>query len=101
MDEIKVDNVPTTIICSKAANDITSYLEDIMVANQISADLACMILRDASSHFERMRADNYSMAIVKDLAQIEALQKENTDLKKATELFNMEETTNDNSENEC
>ena len=41
------------------------------------------------------------MAIVKNLAQIEALQKENESLKKATELFNMEETTNDNSENEC
>ena len=101
MEDIKVVNVPATIICSRAVSDITSYLEEIMAANQISADHMCMVLRDVSSHFERMRADNYSMAIVKNLAQIEALQKENESLKKATELFNMEETTNDNSETKC
>lgn len=101
MEDIKVVNVPTTIICSRAVSDITSYLEEIMAANQISADHMCMVLRDVSSHFERMRADNYSMAIVKNLAQIQALKAENDNLKKATELFNMEETTNDNSENEC
>ena len=101
MEEIKVENIPQTIICSRAVSDITEYLEQVMVANQISADVMCMVLRDVSSHFERMRADNYSMAIIKNQAQIEALIKENESLKKATELFNMEETTNDNSETEC
>lgn len=100
MDGIKVDSVPTTIICSRMVSDVTSYLEEIMATNQISADVMCMVLRDVSSHFERMRADSYSMAIVKNLAQIEALKKENEDLKKVTELFNMEEATNDNSENQ-
>lgn len=100
MEEIKVNNVPATIICSRAVADITVFLEQIMVEQQLSADLMCMVLRDVNSHFERMRADNYSLTIIKNLAQIEALQKENEALKKATELFDMEDTGNDNSENQ-
>ena len=100
MDEIKVSNVPATIICSRAVSDITGFLEDIMAEQQLSADLMCMVLRDVSSHFERRRANDYSLAIIKNLAQIEALQRENEALKKATELFNMEDTGNDNSENQ-
>ena len=100
MEEIKVNNVPSTIICSRAVADITVFLEQIMVEQKLSADLMCMVLRDVSSHFERMRADNYSLTIVQNLAHIEALHKENQALKKATELFNMEDTGNDNSENQ-
>lgn len=101
MEDIKVNNIPSTIICSRAVSDITSFLEDIMREQNLNADVMCMVLRDVSSHFERMRADDYSMAIIKNMAQVEALKKENEDLKKMTELFNMEEKTHDNSENEC
>ena len=101
MEDIKVNNIPSTIICSRAVSDITSFLEDIMREQNLNADVMCMVLRDVSSHFERMRADDYSMAIIKNMAQVEALKKENEDLKKAMELFNMEEKTHDNSEDEC
>ena len=101
MEDIKVNNIPSTIICSRAVSDITSFLEDIMREQNLNADVMCMVLRDVSSHFERMRADDYSMAIIKNMAQVEALKKENEDLKKMTELFNMEEKTHDNSEDEC
>lgn len=100
MENIRVDNIPSTIICSRAVTDITDFLEQIMNEQHISADLMCMVLRDVSSHFERMRANDYSLAIVKNIAQIEALQKENAELKKMSELFNMEDTGNDNSENQ-
>ena len=101
MEDIKVNNIPSTIICSRAVSDITSFLEDVMREQNLNADVMCMVLRDVSSHFERMRADDYSMAIIKHMAQVEVLKKENEDLKKAMELFNMEEKTHDNSENEC
>lgn len=101
MEDIKVNNIPSTIICSRAVSDITSFLEDIMREQNLNADVMCMVLRDVSSHFERMRADDYSMAIIKNMAQVEALKRENEDLKKMAELFNMEEKTHDNSENEC
>lgn len=101
MEDIKVNNIPSTIICSRAVSDITSFLEDIMREQNLNADVMCMVLRDVSSHFERMRADDYSMSIIKHMAQIEVLRKENEDLKKMAELFNMEDKTHDNSENEC
>ena len=101
MEDIKVNNIPSTIICSRAVSDITSFLEDVMREQNLNADVMCMVLRDVSSHFERMRADDYSMAIIKNMAQVEALKSENESLKKAMELFNMEEKTHDNSENEC
>lgn len=69
-------NVPMTIVCSKATEDIIAALEDVMKEHNISADLMCMVLRDASSHFERMRANDYMEAIVQQSAIIDALKKE-------------------------
>lgn len=69
-------NVPMTIVCSKATEDIIAALEDVMKEHSISADLMCMVLRDASSHFERMRANDYMEAIVQQSAIIDALKKE-------------------------
>lgn len=98
MEEIKVNDVPQTIICSRAVVDIKNFLMGVMVDHEISADLMCMILRDVCSHFERLRADDYSMSIIKNLSKIEILQKENEELKKMTELFNTEGNADDNSE---
>lgn len=69
-------NVPMTIVCSKATEDIIAALEDVMKEHNISADLMCMVLRDASSHFERMRANDYMEAIVQQSAIIDTLKKE-------------------------
>lgn len=89
-------NVPMTIVCSKAVEDIKALLEGIMKEHDISADLMCMILRDASSYFERMRANDYTNAIIQQTAVIEELKKENEALKKASQLFNDLEGQNDN-----
>jgi len=98
MTDFKVDNIPSTIICARAVSDITKFLEDIQNEQGLSSDLMCMILRDACSHFERKRADDYSMAIVKNMATIQLLSEENKKLKEMTELFNTEDNANDNSE---
>lgn len=100
MTDFKVDNIPSTIICARAVSDITKFLEDIQNEQGLSSDLMCMILRDACSHFERKRADDYSMAIVKNMATIQLLSEENKKLKEMTELFNTEDNANDNSEHE-
>lgn len=89
-------NVPMTIVCSKAVEDIKALLEEIMKEHNISADLMCMILRDACSYFERMRANDYSSAIIQQMAAIEQLKSENEALKKASQLFNDLEGQNDN-----
>lgn len=89
-------NVPMTIVCSKAVEDIKALLEGIMKEHDISADLMCMILRDASSYFERMRANDYTNAIIQQTAVIEELKKENEALKKASQIFNDLEGSNDN-----
>ena len=89
-------NVPMTIICSKAVEDIKNLLESVMNEHELSADLMCMILRDASSYFERMRANNYTNAIIQQTAVIEELKKENEALKKASQIFNDLEGQNDN-----
>lgn len=96
MEEIKVSNIPATIICSKASADIKDFLEQIQKEQQISSDLMCMVLRDCCSFFEKKRADDYCNAIIKQSAQIAALQKENESLKKATELFDNLEAKDDN-----
>lgn len=89
-------NVPMTIICSKAVEDIKNLLESVMNEHELSADLMCMILRDASSYFERMRANDYTNAIIQQTAVIEELKKENEALKKASQIFNDLEGQNDN-----
>lgn len=91
-------NVPMTIVCSKAAEDIKKLLVGVMEEHDISADLMCMVLRDACSYFERMRANDYTNAIIQQCSQIERLQKEVEALKKMNGLFN-EEGGNDNTIN--
>lgn len=95
---IKVQNIPSTIICSKATADIKDLLEQIQNEQQLSSDLMCMILRDCCSYFERKRADDYCNAIIKDTAMIQLLTEENEKLKQATKLFNDLEANNDNTE---
>lgn len=89
-------NVPMTIVCSKAVEDIKALLEDVMREHDMPADLMCMILRDASSYFERKRANDYTNAIIQQTAVIEELKKENDALKKASQIFNDLEGSNDN-----
>lgn len=89
-------NVPMTIVCSKAVEDIKALLEDVMREHDMPADLMCMILRDACSYFERMRANDYTSAIIQQMAAIEQLKSENEVLKKASQLFNDLEGQNDN-----
>ena len=88
---MKVEGIPSTIICSKATDDIKNFLEGIMKEQGLSADLMCMILRDACSHFERMRANDYANAIVKQTAQIQILRNQLAIL----EAANSEEDTGD------
>jgi len=88
---MQVEGVPSTIICSKATDDIKNFLEGIMKEQGLSADLMCMILRDACSHFERMRANDYANAIVKQTAQIQILKNQLAIL----EAANSEEDTGD------
>lgn len=88
-------NVPMTIVCSKAVEDIKNLLESVMNEHELSADLMCMILRDASSYFERMRANDYTNAIIQQTAVIEELKKENEALKKTSQIFNDLEGQND------
>ena len=89
-------NVPMTVICSKASEDIRILLEGIMNEHKISADLMCMIIRDAASHFERMRANDYNNAIIQLTASVDALKKENEALKATSQLFDNLEGSNDN-----
>ena len=89
--EISVQEVPSTIICSKAADDIKNFLEKIMKEQGLSADLMCMILRDACSYFESMRANDYANAIIKQMAQIQIMQNQIAIL----EASNKEEDTGD------
>ena len=89
-------NVPMTVICSKASEDIRTLLEGIMKEHNISADLMCMIIRDAASHFERMRANDYNNAIIQLTASVDALKKENEALKATSQLFDNLEGSDDN-----
>lgn len=89
-------NVPMTIVCSKATEDIKNLLEEVMKEHNLPSDLMCMILRDASSYFERMRANDYTNAIIQQTAIIEELKKENEALKQTSQLFNDLEGSNDN-----
>ncbi|MBQ6905328.1 MAG: hypothetical protein IJQ27_04550 [Spirochaetia bacterium] len=73
MQEIQVDDIPSTIICSKATEDIKNFLEGIRNEQGLSYDLMCMILRDACSYFERQRANDYANAVIKQTAQIQIL----------------------------
>lgn len=73
MQEIQVDDIPSTIICSKATEDIKNFLEGIRKEQGLSYDLMCMILRDACSYFERQRANDYANAVIKQTAQIQIL----------------------------
>lgn len=73
MEEIQVDDIPSTIICSKATEDIKNFLEGIRKEQGLSYDLMCMILRDACSYFERQRANDYANAVIKQTAQIQIL----------------------------
>lgn len=83
-------NVPMTIVCSKASEDIRKLLAGVMDEHNISADLMCMVLRDACSYFERMRANDYNNAIIQQYSQIERLQKEVEALKQMNGLFGKE-----------
>lgn len=89
--EIAIQEIPSTIICSKATDDIKTFLEGIMKEQGLSADLMCMILRDACSHFERMRANDYANAIIKQMAQIQIMSNQIAIL----EASNNEEDTGD------
>lgn len=89
-------NVPMTIVCSKATEDIKDLLNGVMREHDLPADLMVMILRDVSSHFERMRANDYTNAIIQQTAIIEELKKENDALKQASQLFKDLEGQNDN-----
>ena len=89
-------NVPMTVICSKASEDIRTLLEGIMKEHNISADLMCMIIRDAASHCERMRANDYNNAIIQLTASVDALKKENEALKATSQLFDNLEGSDDN-----
>ena len=89
-------NVPMTVVCSKASEDIRVLLEGIMNEHNISADLMCMIIRDAASQFERMRANDYNNAIIQLTANVDALKKENEALKATSQLFDNLEGKNDN-----
>lgn len=100
MADLRVDNIPSTIICSRAVEDIKNLLDDIQKEQNLSNDLMCMVLRDVCSYFERKRANDYSLAIIKDLAQIQLLEQENEKLKQATKLFDDLEAENDNTVNE-
>ena len=100
MENFKVTDIPTTIICSKATSDIREYLEQIQNEQQLSSDLMCMVLRDCCSYFERKRADDYCNAIIKDAAMIQMLHQETEKLKQATKLFDDLEAKNDNTVNE-
>jgi len=100
MDEVKVNDLPATIICDRALNDIRNYLEQIQIEQQIPSDLMCMVLRDCCSYFEKKRADDYCNAIIQQTAVINQLMKENEALKKASDLFNME-ASHDNTENQA
>ena len=73
MQEIQVDDIPSTIICSKATEDIKNFLEGIRKEQGLSYDLMCMILRDACSYFERQRANDYANAVIKQTAKIQIL----------------------------
>ena len=84
-------NVPMTIVCSKASEDIRKLLVGVMEEHNISADLMCMVLRDACSYFERMRANDYNNAIIQQHSQIERLQKEVEALKQMNDLFGKED----------
>ncbi len=95
---LKVEGIPSTIICSKATDDIKTLLEGVMREQGLSADLMCMILRDACSHFERMRANDYANAVIKQMAQIQIMSNQIAIL----EASNKEEDTgDDNTGNEA
>ncbi len=95
-EELQVNNVPSTLICSKATEDIKNFLEQIRREQNLSADLMCMILRDACSYFERMRANDYAEGIIQQIAQIDYLKKENEALKQQiTEILNNSEAVED------
>lgn len=99
MEEIKVTNLPATVLCSKAVSDIKEFLEQIQNEQQISSDLMCMVLRDCCSYFERKRADDYCNSIIQQTAIIQTLKKENDSLKQATGLFENLEASHDNTVN--
>ena len=92
--------VPMTIICSKATEDIKKILLGVQKEHDLPADLMCMILRDVSAYFERERANDYTNAIVQQMAAIEELKKENEALKQTSQLFDSLEGSNDNSINQ-
>ena len=95
-EELQVNNVPSTIICSKATEDIKNFLEQIRKEQGVSADLMCMILRDVCSYFERSRANDYAEGIIKQMAQIDFLKKENEGLKQQiTEILKDSEAVED------
>ncbi len=95
---LKVDDVPATIICSKAVADIKDFLEQIQNEQQISSDLMCMVLRDCCSYFERKRADDYANAIIKQTAQIQILKNQLDILESSSN--EEEKTGDDNTGNE-
>ena len=97
INAMKVEGIPSTIICSKATDDIKTLLEGVLREQGLSADLMCMILRDACSYFERMRANDYANAIVKQTAQIQILSNQLAILEAAN---SEEDTGDDNTVNE-
>lgn len=83
MNEIHA-TVPTTIICSKAVEDIKDTLDKVQTEHGLPSDLMVMICRDILAHFERKRANEYCNAIIKQTAQNDALNEEIKALKEMT-----------------
>ena len=80
-------NVPTTIICSKACEDLKDTLESVQKEYNLPSDLMVMICRDILAHFERKRANEYCNAIIKQTAENDALKSEIAALKNMSDLF--------------
>lgn len=90
-------NLPMTVICSKAVEDITETLENVQTNYGITSDLMVMICRDIMGHFERKRAQAYCNSYIKQNAEIDALKREIDALKQMSGIF--EGVNDDHTEN--
>lgn len=89
--------IPTTLICSKACEDIKITLDGVQTQYGLPSDLMVMICRDILAYFERKRANDYCNALIANGAKMDALRKENDALKQMQGIF--EGIKNDHTEN--
>ena len=89
MEKIKqIDaNVPMTLICSKACEDLKNILDGVQKEHGLPSDLMVMICRDILAYFERKRANDYCNALIANGAKMDALRKENDALKQLQGFF--------------